>query len=187
MLLLALWITPLTLLAQPLWGTKDLMTALAQVKHNRVSFKETKYISALKAPLVSSGVLLYQAPNRLEKRVTAPYEETTVIVDDRLMIENKTRHYKRNLDIKSNPAMAAFIDSFRATLAGDIAALERFYKIQFDGDRQQWQLTLLPREVEMGQLIRSIVIDGNDVRIARITTNEADGDRSVLTLSELSP
>lgn len=180
-----LLIAPATL-AAPAWGQKELMTALAQVKDNRVSFTETKYISALKAPLVSSGVLTYHAPNRLEKRVTTPYQETTLIVADRVTIENKTRRYKRNLDIKSNPAIGAFVESFRATLAGDIAALERFYKLDFQGDRQQWQLTLLPRDVEMGQLIRSIVIDGYDIRIVRITTHEADGDRSVLSLSELN-
>lgn len=172
--------------AEP-WDQDNLMKALSRVKHSRVHFTETRFLSALKTPLVTRGSLVYQAPNRLEKHVTEPFQETTLIVDDRVSIDNKTQPFKRSLDLKSNPPLWAFVESFRATLAGDMTALERFYKVRLDGSRQQWQLTLLPRDIEIAELIRSIVVDGNDARILRITTQEADGDRSVLTLTELPP
>lgn len=160
------------------------MKALARVKQHRVSFTETRYLSALKAPLVTSGTLVHEAPDRLEKHVTAPFQETTLIDGERVTVDNKTQSFKRSLDIKSSPALWAFVESFRATLAGDRATLERFYKLRLEGSRQQWQLTLLPRDLEIAGLIRSIVIEGNNAQIMRVTTKEADGDHSILTLTE---
>lgn len=160
------------------------MKALARVKQHRVSFTETRYLSALKAPLVTSGTLVYEAPDRLEKHVTAPFHETTLIDGERVTVDNKTQSFKRSLDIKTSPALWAFVESFRATLAGDTTTLERFYKLRLEGSRQQWQLTLLPRDLDIAALIRSIVIEGNNAQIMRVTTKEADGDHSILTLTE---
>src|SRR5579859_3790268 len=55
------------------------MSALAQRKHGHVTFVEKKFIALLDRPVESSGELLYEAPDRLEKRTLKPKPQTLVL------------------------------------------------------------------------------------------------------------
>jgi hypothetical protein len=57
----------------------ELMTLLAARRHGHVSFTEVHEMAMLKAPLTSSGELVYDAPARLEKRTLAPKAETLAV------------------------------------------------------------------------------------------------------------
>ena len=81
----------------------------------------------------------------------------------------------------------AFVESFRSTLKGDLAALQRFYRVTLEGGEQRWQLALTPRDPKMSALIESILIGGGGGRISRIEVREAQGDRSVMTVLEGAP
>ena len=48
------------------------MSLLAQRRHGRVEFVEQKFLAILDHPVESSGELLYDAPDRLEKRTLMP-------------------------------------------------------------------------------------------------------------------
>jgi hypothetical protein len=56
-----------------------LMSLLAQRKHGHVSFVEEHFLAVLDRPVESSGELLYDAPDRLEKRTLKPKPETLVL------------------------------------------------------------------------------------------------------------
>jgi len=166
------------------WGVAQLMTQLGQVEHARARFVERKYLKVLKTPLELSGRLEYDAPNRLVKRTLDPTSETLTIEGDQLLIETPTRAHSRSLRLQDYPVLWAFVESFRATLKGDLAALNRFYRVALDGGPQQWQLSLAPRDPKMSALIESIVISGSEERISRIEVREAQGDRSIMNVYE---
>ena len=54
----------------------QLMALLAQRQHGEADFSEKKYLSVLKQPLESSGVLIYDAPDHLEQRTAQPRPQT---------------------------------------------------------------------------------------------------------------
>ena len=166
------------------WGVEQLMLELGQVQHSRARFVERKYLKVLKSPLELTGTLAYDAPNRVVKRTLEPKPETLTVEDDRLVIESQARGRSRTLRLDQYPVLWAFVESFRSTLKGDLAALERFYRVALEGDPQRWQLSLLPRDPKMSALIQSIVIAGSSGRISRIEVQEAQGDRSVMTVYE---
>ena len=56
-----------------------IMSALAQRRHGHVTFVEKKFIAMLDRPVESSGELLYDAPDRLEKKTLKPRPESLVI------------------------------------------------------------------------------------------------------------
>jgi len=167
--------------AQP-WGVEQLMVELGQVQHSRARFVERKYLKLLKSPLELTGTLAYDAPNRVVKRTLEPKPETLTVEDDRLVIDSATRGRSRALRLDQYPVLWAFVESFRSTLKGDLAALERFYRVTLEGDAKRWQLTLVPRDPGMSALIKSILIAGSHGRIGRIEVQEAQGDRSVMTV-----
>jgi outer membrane lipoprotein-sorting protein len=168
--------------AEPQWGLEQLMIELGQVQQTRARFVERRYLKVLKSPLELSGTLAYDAPDRLVKRTLEPRAETLTVDGERLVIEAQGR--TRTLRLQDYPVAWAFVESFRSTLKGDMAALGRFYRLALEGGPHHWQLSLTPRDPKMSALIESILIDGRKGRIGKIEIREAQGDRSVMTVVE---
>lgn len=168
------------------WDVAHLMRDLGQVRRSQAHFTERKYLKVLKAPLQSSGTLTYTAPDKLEKRTLKPRPEAMVIDGKTLTVE--TSDGKRHtLKLQDYPVLWAFVESLRATLGGDIATLERFYKVELEGVPARWQLYLAPRERGMSRVISQIRIGGAASRIELIEVQEAGGDRSVMKVVEDAP
>jgi outer membrane lipoprotein-sorting protein len=164
-----------------------LMEMLALVPAAKDSFTETKHSAVLSTPLVLKGTLVYVRPDRLEKNVLAPYEERTVIAGSSVTIENRTLKQTRTFSLASSAPVSAFVESMRATLAGDRAALERHYSVQLEGQPEAWTLTLMPREQKLASLVKRIRIAGVHERLKRIEVEETAGDRSVMLISPDQP
>ncbi len=164
-----------------------LMGMLAGVASAKNGFTESKRSAMLSAPLVLKGTLIYGRPDRLEKHVLSPYEEKTVIAGDFVTIENRTLKQKRNFSLSSSTTVSALIESMRATLAGDGAALERHYNIQLEGTQDSWQLTLLPRDEKLADQVTRIRIAGARERLRRIEIEESTGDQSVMLIGPAAP
>jgi Outer membrane lipoprotein carrier protein LolA-like len=158
----------------------DVMHLLAARRHGEVSFVEQKFIALLKRPVESSGELLYDAPNRLEKRTLEPRPESLLLVDNVLTVERN--HHARVLDLKSYPQVLPFVESIRATLAGDRGALERLFRLEFSGNLARWTLKLVPRDAEVAKTVAEVQIDGMRDDLIKVEIREADGDRSLMTL-----
>ncbi len=59
----------------------------------------------------------YDAPDRLEKRTLKPRAETLVLDGGELTVERA--HGRRVMDLRAYPQILPFVESIRATLAGD--------------------------------------------------------------------
>jgi outer membrane lipoprotein-sorting protein len=161
----------------------QLMQRLAKRHHGHATFIERQFIAILDRPLESSGELFYDAPDRLEKRTLAPKAESLVLDKGTLSVQRGTRRYA--LALKDYPQVAPFIDSIRATLAGDLAALEHTYAVSYEGGAGGWTLVLVPQEAKLAALIARIRMTGSEGVISEFTVERADGDRSVMTIREL--
>jgi hypothetical protein len=90
------------------------------------------------------------------------------------------------LALSDYPLLWGLIESMRATLKGDLAALEHFYRVDMSGSRDDWHLLLTPRGEKMKAAVESIRIDGRERAIRAIEVRERNGDRSVMTIVEES-
>ncbi len=169
--------------AHAAWDVAQLMQGLAQNKSGRASFVEKKYIAMLEQPVESSGELLYTAPDRLEKRTLKPRPESLLIEGASLTVERGQR--RMQLRLQDYPELAAFTESIRGTLAGDIAALRRVYNLELEGSEERWTLVLRPMETRMLQVVQRIRIGGNQAEVKSIEIEQTDKDRSVMTITPL--
>lgn len=168
--------------ADPAWTIDRLMAALRRTTSDKVDFRETKTLAALKSPLVQTGTLVFRQPAFLEKHVKTPFDERYTVEGDQLtMVRRSGRPI--TLSLASQPVLWAFIESIRGTLSGDAAALERFYKLELEGDASRWSLTLLPSQIEMVDYVRFIRITGSQGKPSTIEILEPNGDRSLMTLA----
>jgi hypothetical protein len=168
------------------WGMAQLMAEFGKVKRSQARFTERKYLKVLKAPLLSSGTLTYTAPDKLEKRTLKPRPEVLLVEGGQVVVELDAGA-RRTLKMADYPVLQAFVESIRATLGGDAATLERYYKVSLEGDRAGWQLYLAPRSRDMARVISQIRIGGGNGRIDLIEVQETRGDRSVMKVTEDGP
>jgi hypothetical protein len=168
-----------TALAAPSPSLDELMSLLAKRQHGHVTFVEQHFLRVLDRPVESSGELLYDAPDRLEKRTLAPKPESLVLEHGVITAHRGHRTYVLNLS--DYPQIVPLIDSIRATLAGDRAALEHLFKINFDGDLENWKLLLVPSDPTIKN-VKQIRIEGTRDAIHTVEIQQVDGDRSLLTI-----
>ncbi|MGC1172501.1 LolA-related protein [Polaromonas sp.] len=170
--------------AHAAWDVAKLMQGLAQNKSGRASFVEKKYIAMLEQPVESSGELLYTAPDRLEKRTLKPRPESLLIEGASLTVERGQR--RMQLRLQDYPELAAFTESIRGTLAGDITALRRVYNLELEGSEERWTLVLRPMETRMLQVVQRIRIGGSQAEVKSIEIEQTDKDRSVMMITPLA-
>jgi len=162
-------------------GLDDVMQRLAARRHGEAGFVERHYLSLLKKPVESRGKLLYDAPDRLEKITLEPRPESLLLEGDLLTISRDHRSQTRAL--RSVPQALPMVESIRATLAGDRAALERLFRLEFSGDEAHWTLLLIPRETALSDVVSAIRIEGTGSDLFQVEIRQPDGDRSLMTLT----
>jgi outer membrane lipoprotein-sorting protein len=158
----------------------EVMHSLAERRHGQVSFVEQQFLHMLKRPVESYGELIYDAPNHLEKRTIEPRAETLVVDGEVLTVQRGRRNHV--LDLKAYPQILPFIESIRATLAGDRAALESLFRLEFTGSEMRWTLLLTPLDAQLAKTVASIRIDGSRDELSKVEIRQSDGDRSLMTL-----
>jgi outer membrane lipoprotein-sorting protein len=162
----------------------ELMQVLSDVPSSRARFIETRQSALLKKPLVLSGRLVYRRPDRLEKHVLTPFEESITVEGTRVSITRQGAEAGRMFALPASGPAQALIESLRATLAGDLPALERHFAIAVSGTRGDWTMSLTPRDPALGAVVLRVEFAGKGNRIQRIEVLEAGGDRSVTTISD---
>jgi hypothetical protein len=136
----------------------------------------------LSEPLKSSGTLAYAAPDKLEKTTLSPRPERLILDGDQLTIDRGAGAEHRTFALSAHPEIAGVVESIRGTLAGDTAALERFYTIELSGGRADWVLRLKPKDATLRKLVTTIRIAGAGAEIHTIDTQESDGDRTEMII-----
>jgi outer membrane lipoprotein-sorting protein len=172
---------PIAAQAQSDEALAAVMNNLGRVTHSQAHFTEDKYLASLTEPLESSGTISYTAPDHIEKITTTPTPGSLVVTGNQLdIVQDGETH---NLSLSDHPEIQAFVESIRATLSGNLPALEQYYSVDFTGTPARWRITLQPTDTNVQQLVTSISIDGQNERLTKIETIAANGDRSDMIIT----
>lgn len=158
----------------------DLFARLAARPELRARFVETKYLAVLKTPLRLEGTVEFRRPAYLAKHVEQPIPEDYLIDGGNVTVIKPSEGQRIELALADYPALAAFAESLRAPLAGDLAGLERYWRPSLGGSRKHWLLALAPLRPELVAVVRMVRLEGEDDRLTRMDIEEAGGDRSSL-------
>jgi Outer membrane lipoprotein carrier protein LolA-like len=166
-----------------------LFSELGARRERQARFTERKFSALLKAPVESSGTLVFRAPDLLEKRTVAPQRESVRIEGNVVTYEGAPlggNVQKRTFALSDAPLLAALIESLRATLAGDLPALRRHYDVSWSAPQSPkgWQLTLAPREQALREAVAKVVMRGAGSEVSAVEIVEASGD---FTLMQITP
>jgi len=174
-------------LAQPAagsWGLPQLMGSLARVRAASATFAERKTIQVLRTPLLASGTLLYAAPDYMDKVTKAPVPEDFVLDHGNITLSGGPDHQTHSFSLATAPQIGGLVEGIRATLAGDLPALQRYYAVQLTGTAANWQLLLKPEDPALGHFIKWMLIRGSENRLNTIDTASPDGDHAEMGIDE---
>jgi hypothetical protein len=168
-----------------------LMRAFAAVPRSRAAFTEERAIPELDLPLPSEGTLAWTAPDRLEKRTTAPIQEVLRVAGDRLAYERPDRGLRREFGLDEQPEMRALIEAVRGTLAGDLPALRRHYEVGFEGGAAAgaggpWRMVLTPLSLRVRGAVQRVVLAGRGAQVLAVDT-EGNGGATRLRITPIPP
>jgi hypothetical protein len=160
-----------------------IMRALAAQPAGSVRFVEARTSALLREPIRAEGTLTHGADGRLEKHTLKPREERLVVAGGTVTVE-RPEHGRFSMRLADQPGAQALIEGLRGTLTGDLAALQRHYRVELQGGFEEWRLFLLPRDAQMAELVSNVRVAGTRGEVREVEIREASGDRSVLTLTK---
>ncbi|HTT80666.1 MAG TPA: LolA-related protein [Stellaceae bacterium] len=166
------------------WNLPELMRELARVKSASAQFTERKTMHMLNAPLATSGMLVYVAPDRMEKVTLTPMHERFVLERNRVTITGGPNNLTQTFLLTNYPEIGGLVEGIRATLAGDLPTLKRFYAVGLGGDWVHWQLLLQPKAAELAHFVKWIRIRGSGDRIDEVESEGSSGDLTEMSVDE---
>jgi Outer membrane lipoprotein carrier protein LolA-like len=169
------------------WNVDQLIESLARNRQAEVRFEETAFSNLLTQPVKTHGILRFIPPAGLEKHITTPHDERYLVEGDTVLFESKTKGTSRTLSLHDYPALRAFIEAFRSTLANDVVTLKRFYRVTLQGEPRRWVLILRPLDKAVQELVESIQFSGDREQVSSIEILAPDGDRSVMLITTGAP
>jgi hypothetical protein len=165
------------------WTIETLLAGFAAMPGLQAEFREEKHMALLAEPLVNEGTLHFSG-GKLARHVTAPVASSVLIADG--VLEFGDSSGKQTIDLGSNPVVRLFVDSFVHIFAGDRAALEQLYSMQFSpGEAGGWTLVLRPRLSPIDKVIDRVIVEGKDLVIASMRIIEVGGDETITLFSNV--
>jgi len=167
--------------AQPAFNLESLFALMRGQTRVSTTFIEKKFIKGLEAPVESSGELGFEAPSRMVKRTLLPRPET-LSLDGREATVERGRQ-ARTVSLDEHPEIAVHVEGIRACLGGDLAALQRVYRVELSGSAARWQMTLVPLNETAAAQVRAIHLGGEQADVRSVQVLLTDGDSSLMSIA----
>ena len=156
---------------QVIVGTQDVL---------RGRFIEEKHLNGFNKPMRSEGHFVVAPQQGLIWRMEKPFPTTTVITPAGLT-QSINGITVMSLPAQKIPFMRHLYDTLGGALMGNWAALETDFTITRSGDEREWQVTLVPRQMDNPAMpFSSIRVSGHHF-VENVAMLKADGDSDTLT------
>ena len=190
-LFLLLLLFPALLRAEPLSPT-DLKALLGRIREKRAAapqvqadFQEEKNVKMLNKPIVSSGKIWFQSPNKFRREAKGSSPSITVSDGQQLWIYYPKFHSAEHYSLGRRSPLDAGISAITASL--NLENVEATYHISATKEADGYQLQLLPRNPSMKRFLQTFTIKmNNEFQVVRTEMVQPNGDRIVTGYSNES-
>ena len=177
--------------ADPL-GPTDVKALLARIREKRAAapqvqadFQEEKNVHLLNKPIISSGKMWFQAPNKFRREAKGNSPSLTVSDGQQLWIYypkfQSAEHYSLGKRSPLDPGIAAITASL------NLENVESIYHITGTKEANGSQLQLTPRNPSMKRFLQTFSIQlNNELQVVRTEMQQPNGDRIVTTYANES-
>lgn len=190
-LFLLLLLFPDLLRAEPL-SPSDLKALLGRIREKRsaapqvqADFQEEKNVKMLNKPIVSSGKIWFQSPNKFRREAKGSSPSITVSDGQQLWIYYPKFYSAEHYSLGHRSPLDAGISAITASL--NLENVESTYHISATKEADGYQMQLLPRNPSMKRFLQTFTIKmNNDFQVVRTEMVQPNADRIVTTYSNES-
>jgi outer membrane lipoprotein-sorting protein len=163
----------------------DLKNLLARIRENRITqadFQEQRFLRLMKRPIVSSGRVWFQPPNKFRREAGGNSPSLTVSDGHQLWIYYPNFKSAERYSIGSRSPLDSIIAAINSAL--NLENVENTFDITGTKIDNSYELALTPRTPSMKRIFQklNLRIDGN-LKAERTEMLQANGDRIVTSYS----
>src|SRR5216117_4336779 len=163
----------------------DLKNLLAGVRQNRstqADFQEQRVLRLMKKPILSSGRISFQPPNKFRREVKGNSPSVTVSDGRQLWIYYPNFKSAERYPLGKSSPLDSTVAAINSAL--NLENIENMFQINAAKMENGYELTLLPRTPSMKRAFQKLDLKINDnLRVERTDMLLPNGDRIVTTYS----
>ena len=163
----------------------DLKNLLAGIRANRstqADFQEERVIRLMKKPVVSSGKIWFQPPNKFRREVTGNSPSITVSDGRQLWIYYPNFKSAERYPLGKGSPLDSTVAAINSAL--NLENIENTFQINATKSDKGYELALLPRTASMKRVFQKLDLHINEtLRVERTNMLLPNGDRIVTTYS----
>jgi len=163
---------------------KLIETAQADTRTVTARFTQTKYLSLLDEPVVSTGRFMFKRPDKVRLDVETP-RQATVLVDGRnISIPGMTESDKQQIGMTP---MAQLFTELGAMFGGSPALLQKHFEVVAQPSGNGIAVTLTPKLADWQRLFRRIQLTFTqpDLVLGAMQLDDSLGDRLEIVMSDV--
>jgi outer membrane lipoprotein carrier protein len=182
--LLAFFALAVTAKTAPL-SEADLKSLLAGIRQNRTTqadFQEQRAIRLMKKPIVSSGTVWFQPPNKFRREVKGNSPSVTVSDGRQLWIYYPNFKSAERYPLGKGSPLDSTVAAINSAL--NLENIENIFQIKATKTDNGHELALIPRTASMKRVFQKLDLHINDqLRVDRTDMLLPNGDRIVTSYS----
>jgi len=161
---------------------KNLLAGVRQNRSTQADFQEERVIRLMKKPVVSSGRISFQPPNKFRREVKGNAPSVTVSDGRQLWIYYPTFTSAERYPLGKGSPLDSTVAAINSAL--NLENIENTFQINAAKMENGYELTLLPRTPSMKRAFQKLDLRINDnLRVERTDMLLPNGDRIVTTYS----
>jgi outer membrane lipoprotein-sorting protein len=164
---------------------KNLLAGIRQNRSNQADFQEQRMIRLMKKPILSSGKVWFQPPNKFRREVKGNSPSLTVSDGRQLWIYYPNFKSAERYPLGKGSPLDSTVAAINSSLnLEDVENTFRIRAIKSDSPQAGYELTLWPRAASMKRAFQKLDLRINDqLRVERTDMLLPNGDRIVTTYS----
>jgi outer membrane lipoprotein-sorting protein len=161
---------------------KNLLAGIRQNRSTQADFQEERVIRLMKRPVVSSGRISFQPPNKFRREVKGNSPSVTVSDGRQLWIYYPNFKSAERYPLGKGSPLDSTVAAINSAL--NLENIENTFQISGTKTDKGYELTLLPRTPSMKRAFQKLDLQINDTpRVDRTDMLLPNGDRIVTTYS----
>jgi len=144
-------------------------------------FIQEKYLSALDATLISTGVFNYQRGKSMRWEILEPIRNELLMTPDTITNMQGDKELLL-LDAGPNPVAVVLAQVFFSVLTADWKNLSDYFELSGEIKGQQWQAVLVPLDQAIRQVFSRVDLKGESL-LEEIILYENSGDITTIRLN----
>jgi len=161
---------------------KNLLAGICQNRSTQADFQEERVIRLMKKPILSSGRIWFQPPNKFRREVKGNSPSVTVSDGRQLWIYYSNFKSAEHYPLGKGSPLDSTVAAINSAL--NLENIENMFQISGTNSDKGYELTLLPRASSMKRAFQKLDLQINDnLRVERTDMLLPNGDRIVTTYS----